>query len=351
MSSSSDILVIGAGVLGLSTASVLAARGASVTVIDPGGTNASAVAAGMIAPAMEALSDFRTIGRDNSDLFRAAAALWPGFAASRSLPLHDEGARWCGSDSPSVQSALTRLGFEAWLDGEAVQVAGERRVEPAAALAALAASPGVVCRIGQAVDLARKASDWTVTLLDGTRLQAPAVVVATGAVTTMAAPPSLAAILARVSPIKGQIAHLVHPPVGQVVRGDSGYVAPAPGGVVFGATMQPGLSDLTPDPVAGAALASACMTMIGETEPGELVWRVGLRGTSPDGLPMAGIIENGLYVALAPRRNGWLMGPLVAEIVAGAVAGQPAGAWAAPLDPVRFDRTARDMNQGSSLPT
>ena len=49
---SQDILVVGAGVLGLCTAAELARRGHAVTVVDPGGLNASAVAAGMIAPAM-----------------------------------------------------------------------------------------------------------------------------------------------------------------------------------------------------------------------------------------------------------------------------------------------------------
>ena len=340
MSSSSDSLVIGAGVLGLSTASVLGARGARVTVIDPGGPNASAIAAGMIAPAMEALSDFRTTGRDNSDLFRAAATLWPDFAGARAIVLHDEGTQWCGSDPHGVHATLIRFGFQARLDGSTVHIAGERRIDAVDALAALSVSTGVTRRHGQVAGLARNSSGWTVTLQDGERVHTRSVVVASGAVTSLAGPPALAAALARVSPIKGQIANLPHRLFDHVVRGDAGYVAPATGGVVVGATMQPGLSDLTPDPVAGAALASACMTMIGEAEPGELVWRVGLRGASPDGLPMAGVIEDGLYVALAPRRNGWLMGPLVGEVVADAIAGLPSGAWAAQLDPLRFERAA-----------
>ncbi|HAJ04051.1 MAG TPA: FAD-dependent oxidoreductase, partial [Brevundimonas sp.] len=57
MTSSCDIAVIGAGVLGLSVAADLRARGRNVCVIDPGGANASSVAAGMIAPAMESLLD------------------------------------------------------------------------------------------------------------------------------------------------------------------------------------------------------------------------------------------------------------------------------------------------------
>ena len=43
-----DVIVIGAGVLGLASAAELSARGLSVIVIDAGGPNASSVAAGMI---------------------------------------------------------------------------------------------------------------------------------------------------------------------------------------------------------------------------------------------------------------------------------------------------------------
>ena len=54
-----QIVVAGAGAVGGTLAYVLARAGHSVTVIDPAasGANASGVAAGMLAPAFEALLD------------------------------------------------------------------------------------------------------------------------------------------------------------------------------------------------------------------------------------------------------------------------------------------------------
>ena len=78
MSLSSDVIVIGAGVLGLASAAELSARGLSVIVIDAGGPNASSVAAGMIAPAMESALDDPPA--ETVELLKTARALWPAFA-------------------------------------------------------------------------------------------------------------------------------------------------------------------------------------------------------------------------------------------------------------------------------
>jgi glycine oxidase len=61
-----------------------------------------------------------------------------------------------------------------------------------------------------------------------------------------------------------------------------------------------------------------------------------VRGASPDSLPMAGRVGEGLHLALAPRRNGWLLGPLAALAVADAVEQRPPHPLAAALDPLRF---------------
>ena len=64
-----DVVIVGAGVLGLCTAFELHRRGRTVLVVDPGEVNASLVAAGMIAPAMESAID--DVSVDRARLFQA----------------------------------------------------------------------------------------------------------------------------------------------------------------------------------------------------------------------------------------------------------------------------------------
>jgi glycine oxidase len=77
--------------------------------------------------------------------------------------------------------------------------------------------------------------------------------------------------------------------------------------------------------------------LVGAAIDGPFEWRVGVRGATPDGLPLAGPVGQGLHVALAPRRNGWLLGPSVARVVAEGVEG---GEGLAAFDPLRFSLPA-----------
>ncbi|MFN4091538.1 MAG: NAD(P)/FAD-dependent oxidoreductase [Brevundimonas sp.] len=331
--SSPDVIVIGAGVLGLSSAATLATRGHAVTVVDPGGANASSVAAGMIAPAMETLGDLKG-GMDHGALFQAAAGLWPGFAGTHGLILNREGAAWRGPGAGEVVETLTARGFTAHAVEEGFFAPNEARVDAGPALAALA--DGITMRAGRAARIARDGDGRVVTLDDGEQLTARHVVVASGVGVAVSGPLSLEALTGLITPIKGQLAFTPERLGEQVVRGAAGYVAPAGSGSVIGATMQAGAADLAVDVAAGEALVRGCLAMIGVDAVPTLEWRVGVRGASPDGLPMAGMVEPGLHVALAPRRNGWLLGPLVAQIVADGVEGRAPGEWAAALDPFRF---------------
>ena len=44
----------------------------------------------------------------------------------------------------------------------------------------------------------------------------------------------------------------------------------------------------------------------------------------------------GRHRALAPRRNGWLLGPMIGRVVAGGLEGRAPLADAAALSPLRF---------------
>lgn len=327
------MIVIGGGVLGLSSAATLAARGHGVVVVDPGGANASSVAAGMIAPAMETLGDLKG-GADHATLFQAAAGLWPAFAEAHGVVLHREGAEWRGDGAAEMAETLTARGFDVWPSEGGFLAPDEARVDAAEALAALGRN--VKMLTARATRIARDGEGWAVTLDDGERLEARQVVVATGVGAAVSGPLSLEALAGLITPIKGQLAFTPQRLVERVVRGEAGYVAPAGTGSVIGATMQTGADDLAVDEAAGVALVQGCLAMIGVGGPPPLEWRVGVRGASPDGLPMAGMVEPGLHAALAPRRNGWLLGPLVGAVLADGVEGRAPGVRAAALDPQRF---------------
>ena len=72
-----------------------------------------------------------------------------------------------------------------------------------------------------------------------------------------------------------------------------------------------------------------------ELEIEELI--AGLRPATPDNLPAIGpgALE-GLVWATGHYRNGILLTPVTADLVAGALAGEPLPDWAAPADPLRF---------------
>jgi glycine oxidase len=81
---------------------------------------------------------------------------------------------------------------------------------------------------------------------------------------------------------------------------------------------------------------------VGEIVPGVFELEIeelsaGLRPATPDNLPAIGpgALE-GLVWAAGHFRNGILLTPVTADLVAAVVAGEPLPEWAAPADPRRF---------------
>jgi len=329
------VIVIGAGVLGLCTAAELGARGHAVTVIDPGGANASSIAAGMIAPALESLLD--DLSPDRSALLKRARDLWPAVAEGHGLKLHRDGADWRGPNAETALARLQALGFDAMPSEGGLTTTDDWRIEVGPALTALARATGVTVVRGRVVRLAGEGRRWRIEAGDGRVWFSSTVVLATGAdpaISGLAG--SVAAIVERVQPIRGQLTAVATAAPARMVRAASVYVAPGEGGVVIGATMEPGRRDLEPDAAESARQVEAGLALLGATgEAGAI--RVGIRGATADGLPLAGPSgDPGLHLALAPRRNGWLMGPLVAQVVADAIEGRAPARDAAALDPLRI---------------
>ena len=131
----SDVVVIGAGLIGLATAWRLAADGIQVTVCDPTpGTQTSAVAAGMLAPVTEV-----EYGEDDLlALNLASVNAWPAFAAELeeltglSAGLHQTGTLSVAYDVDDA-AALRRLAdYQRRLGLEVEELSGRdaRRREP-----------------------------------------------------------------------------------------------------------------------------------------------------------------------------------------------------------------------------
>lgn len=332
---SCEIVVVGAGVLGLSVAAELTARGRDVRVIDPCMANASAIAAGMIAPAFESVLD--GVDAERAALLRDAAALWPDFARRAGIPLDETPAEWRGDDGEKVAETLSALGFE--IEAGATRVATDIRLDAAAALYALKNSLTLPVITARAEFVEPTADGWRVITTEGAVL-ANQLVIATGADAALPGLPGETTILIDgVQPIAGQIGRVEGALTDRVVRGGEGYVAPVAGGALIGATMVFGSRELTPDTEASARLVVAAERLTGRAVE-DVAWRVGVRGATADGLPLAGPVGEGLHLALAPRRNGWLLGPLVGRTVADGIEGRPRGAHAAALDPLRFSPRA-----------
>ncbi|WEK58768.1 MAG: FAD-dependent oxidoreductase [Candidatus Brevundimonas phytovorans] len=318
---SQDILVVGAGVLGLCAAAELTRRGHAVTVVDPGGLNASGVAAGMIAPAMESAVD--DLSPDHAELLRRARDTWADFALATGVRLNRDLAEWRGGNVEVLAARLAALGFAHEYDRETARLTTHEdwKVEPAQALAAL--GRGVRIIEGRATGLTRLDARWRVETTAGP-VETDQVVLATGAGAGLdGLSEAVAGLLALITPIRGQIGLVNERLTDHVLRGPGAYIAPMGEGCVIGATMEPGERSLTPDPERCARMLAAAWAVLDKAaRPLEIEWRAGVRGATPDGLPMAGAVGQGLHLALGPRRNGWLLGPLVAGVVVDEVEGR-----------------------------
>jgi glycine oxidase len=332
------VTVAGAGALGLSAALALADAGCSVVVCDPGEPRASAVAAGMLAPAFEAVLD--PVAAPHADLLFAARNLWPALAERAGVALDRSGALAVGDDTwlDGVAAGLVRLGLRGAELGRAtiealaprlspglqraLLVREDWRLEPRAALAALRAA----CEAAGVVFRAERVSR---------RGEADALVLATGYAKALA---DVAPELSVLTPIRGQILRFSGERGGAVsVRTAGAYAVPGADGLAVGATMEAGREDLTPDPAALAPLSAALASLYPHLAQATFGWGVGVRAATPDGLPLAGPSSTpGVILATGARRNGWLLAPLAAQVVAACVTGRDPGPYAARLDPQRF---------------
>ena len=340
------IAVAGAGVVGLCVGLALLERGAVVDLYDPQiHPSASAVAAGMLSPAFEAALDPK-----GGDFQRLSVALgaWPELLKRVGVPggLSRSGAMFVGrvgeearldelfltleaaGAAPELLTGAQSRGLQSGLSSEvvsAVLAPGEARITPGPLLAVMRKA---YLRAGGRI-LAEPL------LFQGAAADAVVVASGFGSAALAEAAPELSLL----QPIKGQILTFsgAGPERGPMVRGEGIYLCPQAGGAVAGATMELGRSDLELDPAALRGLHIRAASLFPALRLVKPMGRSGVRAATPDGLPLAGpSTRPGVFLATGLRRNGWLLAPLVAEIVAAAVFGAPRGPEAVAFDPRRF---------------
>ncbi|MDH6127232.1 glycine oxidase ThiO [Kitasatospora sp. GP82] len=371
-----DVLVIGGGIIGLGVAWRAAQRGLAVTVADPDpGHGAAQVAAGMLAPVTELQYGEEPLLR----LGMASNERYAAFAAELSeVTGLDTGYRQTGTlavalDSDDreelreLHSFHQRLGLEShWLTGRecrrlepmlapgvrgGLQVTGDHQVDGRRLTAALVAAcerAGVDLHRAEVTELLVEAGRAAgVRLSGGEILRAERIVLAAGSRSHLL-PGLPEGVLPAIRPVKGQVLRLRIPEqyapflsrnVRAVVRGQHIYLVPrADGELVIGATTEEQGYDTTV--TAGGVyelLRDAHELVPGLTELPLVETNAGLRPGSPDNAPLLGPTAlPDLIAATGHYRNGVLLTPVTADLLAEYLATGATPELAAPFSPSRF---------------
>lgn len=370
-----DVVVVGAGVIGLATAWELRRRGLGVAVVDPDpGQGASRAAAGMIAPTSEVRFQQQALHR----LMHAAAAAYPdfvqeleqatgvdvGYLATETLVCAAEPAdRQALSDlrdhqvsvgmDVEVLTSRAARALEPALSPRlagAFRVPGDHQVDPRRLVGGLLTALGIPRSVGSVRMVAGAAAALLTTpegrvtgvaLSDGTRVEASETVLASGV-----GPDRIDGLPAGarlpVRPVHGDILRtrlpdgaprLLERTVRGVVGGRPVYLVPrADGEVVIGATER---EDGNDHPSAGGVHrllhdAQALVPGVADLELHEVMARA--RPGSPDDLPFLGRVTEdggpvrGLVVSTGYFRHGVLLAPMAARLTADLVTGATATA-------------------------
>ena len=375
-SQSSDVLVVGQGVVGLVAAWRAARAGLSVTTLDPDiGSGATHAAAGMLAPVTE--TEF---GEDAVLAINLASArAWPAFAAEveagsgLDIAHARTGALQVAYDADDARelTRITDLQRSHGLATRSLTVDRAREVEPllgarvaaaawtdddhqvdprrlVAALRALVSDGGARHVPRGAERLIVSADGRVVGAQDdtGAEHRADLVVLAAGTATpTLLA--DLPDVVAPVRPVKGQVVRLdaarmpwlrgerviraivQHRPVYVVGRAD--------GEIVVGATSEERADQAATAGGVFALLrdARALLPGLDEAPVADLTAR--LRPATPDHLPLLGpTTRPGLLLATGHHRHGVLQAAATAQALDALYAGRPTTAEWAAADPTRF---------------
>ena len=350
-----DVLIIGAGAIGCSIAWRLARAGLTVTLVERTrpGAEASSAAAGILSAQAEAEEDgvfFSLLSRSErlygefvreleertrGDLGHGALGLLEvafDEAEEERLARKLAWQRRAGCavealDAGAVRQLEPNLGEEI---GRALFFPEAARIDPPRLVQALwDCAREVGCRWiqGEARSLRLEGGRVAgVELRDGP-LEAPVVVVAAGAWSALIA--GIGLDPGAIRPLRGQLARLEADPLPmqRILFGAGGYLVPhREGRLVVGSTMEDvGYDKSVTAPALELLLARAarlCPSLA--RRPVGALW-AGLRPMTRDGHPALGPVPGvpGLHLAVGHGRNGILLTPATAEIVALGILGSP----------------------------
>jgi glycine oxidase len=365
-----DVAIVGGGVIGLAIAWRCVQHGLRVVVHDGGAETAAwYAAAGMLAPAGEATFGQEALGA----LMVESARRWPGFAAelsratgldlgydttgALSVALTDDDlaqVRRLGAYQRSLGLPVAPLTASELRDREpglsprlrgGTHAPGDHQVDPRRVVAALRAavhagggvvSAGPVSPTGAGPGGSPLGRGGLGEVGGVGELGAAMVVVAAGVGTA-----ALTGLPVR--PVKGQVLRLRGEPgvirhmVSGYADGRHVYLVPrADGEVVVGATQEERADRVV---TAGAVLEllRAAVDLVPELAEFELVEAVARhRPATPDNAPLLGRLAGGVVVAAGHHRNGVLLTPITADLIADLVATGTADPMLAPFSPDRF---------------
>ncbi|MCB9620136.1 MAG: glycine oxidase ThiO [Sandaracinus sp.] len=377
---SSDVVIVGGGVMGCASALRLAQAGLRVTVLERSvpGAEASSAAAGILGPAVEAhhghgdghphpgrrpaQSTLLTLGLRSRELHATLAT------ELREEHGIDVGFRRCGVMRVAVReeersalathSELVRgHALVETIDGdearrrepslgpaalEAIELPEEAQLDPPTLLTGLAIASeraGVVFRTATVHGVIVEGGRARGVRTEGEALHADHVVVAAGSWTSLV--PGLGLESAHVHPVRGQILTTrTRPPVfRRIVFGAGGYVVTRPDGRVLCGSTEERVGfrrEVTFEGIARiVALATTLAPSLADA-PVQTHWSSFRPGTADD-LPLVGPAgPEGLWLASGHYRNGILLAPITAELVRDAIVGEALPEEAAALDPRRF---------------
>ena len=352
MARPSDIVVVGAGIVGCAVAYELARRGASVQVLDErhAGMGATQASAGVLAPYIEATEDSPLLALavrslDLFDDFVARASSDSGMAVpyrrtgTLDIVLHEAG---MGRLRATAALLAARNVAAEIVDGDAAR--GEEPLvgtdviggllipthgfvaagDLTRALAAAARRHGAQVIEGGRVRRIAPADGEVIVETNRGTISGNAVVIAAGCWSGEIDIDGIAARLP-VRPVRGQLLHIGWngPSLRRVTWSERCYLVPWDDGTVLvGATVEEaGFDERTT--VAGVRdlLEAASDVLPHAWSAAFLGARVGLRPATPDGLPIIGAsaLRPNLFYATGHYRNGVLLAPLTAQLVADAM--------------------------------